>query len=185
MKRVIGLDLSLTKSGIAVIVATARGVKLVTDTVSSTGKRGDSMVQRHARITGLSKEIMHHASVADLVVVEGLFAGPNAGSLVDRAGLMWHVVGGLIRREVPVAVIAPQAMKKGIVGRAGSVKDKVDKVHVALAVAKLYPDADLGGNDSADAAALAHLGAVWLGLDVPSLAHHRAVVAEWPEMISS
>jgi crossover junction endodeoxyribonuclease RuvC len=185
MKRVVGLDLSLTKTGIAVIVAASRGTKLVTDTISSTGKRGDSLVERHARITTLSKAIMHHASVSDLVVIEGLFVGPNAGSLIDRAALFWHVAGGLIRREVPVAIIAPQAMKKGIVGRAGSVKDKVDKVHVALAVAKLYPDADLGGNDSADAAALAHLGAVWLGLDVPTLAYHRAVVAEWPEMISS
>lgn len=185
MKRVVGLDLSLTKTGIGIIVSASRGTKLVTDTIGSTGKRADTLVSRHGRITTLSKEIMHHAAVADLVVIEGLFAGPNAGSLIDRAALFWHVAGGLIRREVPVAVIQPQAMKKGIVGRAGSAKDKVDKVHVALAVAKLYPDADLGGNDSADAAALAHLGAVWLGLDVPTLAHHRAVVAEWPELISS
>lgn len=175
MKRVVGLDLSLTKSGVAVIVATSRGVKLVTDTVSSTGKRADNLVTRHARITTLAKELMHHASVADLVVIEGLFVGPNAGSLIDRSALFWWMAGGLIRRDVPVAVIPPTSVKLGIAG-----KGNADKVQVALAMAKMWPDADLGNNDSADAAGLAHLGAVWLGMDVPTLERHKQVKAEWP-----
>jgi Holliday junction resolvasome RuvABC endonuclease subunit len=176
VKRVVGLDLSLTKSGVAVIVATARNTSLVTETFSSKGKRADSLVERHARITGLGKELLHHAAVADLVVIEGLFTGPNAGSLIDRAALFWWVAGGLIRREVPVAVVPPTSLKLAIAGKGGA-----DKVQVALALAKLWPDADLGNNDSADAAGLAHLGAVWLAMDVPTLERHKQVKAEWPE----
>lgn len=174
-KRVVGLDLSLTKSGIAIVVATSRGTTLVTDTIASKGTRAASLVDRHARITTLGRDILHHAAVSDLVVIEGLFTGPKAGSLIDRAALWWWVVGGLIRREVPVAVVSPMSLKLAIAG-----SGKADKVQVALALAKLWPDADLGNNDSADAAGLAHLGAVWLGMEVPTLARHRDVKAEWP-----
>jgi len=170
-----GLDLSLTCTGIAICLETSRGTKMVTDTITSKGKRAASLVERHARLTELGNGILHHAGVCDLAVIEGLFTGPKAGSLIDRAALFWFVAGGLIRREVPVAIVPPTSLKLAIFG-----SGKADKVQLALAVQRLWPDFD-GNADMADAAGLAHLGAVWLGMDVPTLERHKTVKAEWPE----
>jgi Holliday junction resolvasome RuvABC endonuclease subunit len=176
VRRVAGLDLSLTCTGIAICVETSRGTNMVTDTSKSKGKRAASMIDRHARLTELGNGILHHAAVCDLAVIEGLFTGPKAGSLTDRAALFWFVAGGLIRREVPVAIVPPTSLKLAIAGAGNA-----DKAALAVALMRLWPDVDVTSSDVSDAAGLAHLGAVWLGMDVPTLERHRTVKAEWPE----
>lgn len=149
---------------------------MVTSTVTSKGKRAASLVDRHARLTELGDDILHHAAMCDLVVIEGPFTGPKGGSPIDRHALFWFVAGGLIRREVSVAVVAPTSLKLAIAG-----KGNADKAALAVALMRLWPDVDVTSSDVSDAAGLAHLGAVWLGMDVPTLERHRTVKAEWPE----
>jgi Holliday junction resolvasome RuvABC endonuclease subunit len=175
MRRVGGVDLSLTCTGVAVCVETSRGIKMVTSTVTSKGKRAASLVDRHERLTELGNDILHHAGMCDLVVIEGPFTGTKGGSPIDRHALFWFVAGGLIRREVATAVIAPTSLKLAIAG-----KGNADKAAVAVALARLWPDVDVTSSDVSDAAGLAHLGAVWLGMDVPTLERHKTVKAEWP-----
>jgi crossover junction endodeoxyribonuclease RuvC len=179
MRRVCGLDLSLTSTGIGLITQSARGTRMVTDTITSKGKRAASLADRYERISTLGRDIVHHAATAELVVIEGPVTGVKGGSPIDRYSLFWYVAGPLIRRGIPIAIVSPTSLKLAIAG-----KGNADKVQVALAVAKLWPDADLGNNDSADAAGLAHLGAVRLGWDVPTLERHHAVKAEWPVLMS-
>lgn len=195
MNRVVGIDLSLTSAGIAVITETDRGVRLNTEVFKSTPIRTGPMVagrngkpkptetlrDRYIRMRDHSQTIIHNAATADLVVIEGLINTPGGG-VQDRTALWWIVVGACMRRDVPVAVASPTAMKRVIVGPRPKGSGPVDKVEVALAVQKLWPDSALGNNDTADAAGLAHCGAVALGWSVTTLERHKTMVwTNWPE----
>lgn len=186
MNRICGLDLSLTSAGVAIITETDRGVRLNSEVFKSqplrtgppgkNGKPTETLRDRYIRMRDHSATIIHNAATADLVVIEGLINAPG-GAAQDRTALWWIVVGALMRRDVPVAVASPPAMKRVIVG-----KGNADKVEVALAVQKLWPDARLGNNDTADAAGLAHCGAVALRWPVQTLERHKTMVwTSWPE----
>ena len=176
MRRCVGLDLSLTCTGAAVITQRVSGDCVAnTTTVTSCGRRGDTLVDRHARLTTLGAEIVRSATPADLVVVEGPVTGTRGGSPLDRYALWWFVVGGLIRREVPVAVVAPASLKLAIAG-----SGRADKAAVAVALARLWPDVDVTSSDVSDAVGLAHLGAVHMGWPVTTLERHRQVKVAWP-----
>ena len=172
---VVGLDLSLTCTGIARI--TTPGPVVTAISIQSTGRRADTLVDRARRIDTLADKIMEGIGDADLVVMEGPSYGSQGGSPVDRHGLWWAVVGALVRSGVPVAVCAPATRAKALAGHG-----RADKAAVAAAVCRLYPDVELCNSDESDAVALAHLGAVWLSLPVPTLVRHReALVAiQWP-----
>jgi Holliday junction resolvasome RuvABC endonuclease subunit len=147
----------------------------------------ETLLDRYARLRDLSAGIVHHAAVADLVVIEGLIASPSRDrGAFDRPALWWIVVGALCRRNVPVAVASPTAMKRVIVGPRPKGSGPVDKVEVALAVQKLWPGVELGNNDTADAAGLAHCGAVAMDMAVSALERHRTMVwTEYPDITSA
>jgi Holliday junction resolvasome RuvABC endonuclease subunit len=172
---VVGLDLSLASTGVARVSSAGQ---LTTQVVESKGKRADTLVDRHHRLRGMTERILGDNSSASLAVIEGCVAVAG-GSSLDRHALWWNVVSGLMTRGVPVAVIAPSSLKKAIAGHG-----RADKVAVAMAISRMYPDDhdQLTGNDVADAAGLAHLGAVRLGWDVNALERHRDIVkfTEWP-----
>jgi Holliday junction resolvasome RuvABC endonuclease subunit len=172
-----GIDYSLTCTGLALMSQLRDGpVKLTTGTVTSKGTRAASLPDRHERITTIGKEILHFAGKAELAVIEGLTPGAKGGSPVDRFAGWWFVVGGLIRRGVPVAVVAPTSLKLAIAG-----KGNADKAAVAVAVERLWPDTEITSSDVSDAVGLAHLGAVAWGWDVSTLERHRQVKwTEWP-----
>lgn len=175
MSYVIGLDLSLASTGVARISSAGQ---LTTQVVESKGKRADTLVDRHHRLTAMTSRILAWDVPPSLAVIEGCVAVAG-GSSLDRHALWWNVVAGLMERNVPVAVIAPSSLKKAIAGHG-----RADKVAVAMAISRMYPaDQDqLTGNDVADAAALAHLGAVRLGWDVNALERHKELVkfTVWP-----
>jgi len=179
VKRIAGLDLSLTCTGVAICVQTLRETKMATSAIKSTGRKDATLLDRHERLTALGQDIIHHASLCDLVVIEGPFAGVRGGSPIDRHALFWFVAGALIRREVPVAVVAPTSLKLAIAG-----KGSADKAALSASLVKLWPDVDVTSSDVADAAGLAHLGAVALGWDVPTLERHKQVKwSEWPDSL--
>lgn len=186
MHRVVGIDLSLTSAGVAVITETDRGVRLNTEVFKSqpirtgppgkNGKPTETLRDRYVRMRDHTATVIHNVATAELVVIEGLISAPGGG-VQDRIALWWIVVGACMRRDVPVAVASPSAMKRVIAGKGGA-----DKVEVALAIQKLWPSASLGNNDTADAAGLAHCGAVALGWPVTTLERHRTMVwTNWPE----
>lgn len=186
MRFVVGLDLSLTSAGVAIITENSRRTVLNTEVFKSApirtgppgknGKPTETLRDRYVRMRDHSQTIIHYAATADLVVIEGLINAPGGG-VQDRTALWWIVVGACMRRDVPVAVASPPAMKRVITG-----KGNADKVEVALAIQKLWPNAKLGNNDTADAAGLAHCGAVALGWDVETLERHKTMVwTNWPE----
>lgn len=177
IKMIVGIDLSLTCTGLALMSQLQGGaVKLSTGTCTSKGKRAASIPDRHERLVTLGKDILHFAGRAELAVIEGPTPGVKGGSPVDRHGLHWFVMGGLIRRGVPVAVVAPTSLKLAIAG-----SGRADKAAVAAAVMKLWPATEITSSDVSDAVGLAHLGAVAWGWDVSTLQRHLDVKwTEWP-----
>jgi Holliday junction resolvasome RuvABC endonuclease subunit len=178
VKLIVGLDLSLAKTGVGIITQTVDGRCVLSHGLcTSEGKRADSLPQRHARLSQLGKDILRYAGNPKtvLVVIEGAISSPG-GSMMDRHALHWFVMGGLVRKEIPIAVIHPTSLKKVITDNG-----KADKVAVSSAMHRLWPDLDAPSSDVTDAVALAHLGAVALGWDVKTLERHKDVKwTEWP-----
>lgn len=164
---VIGLDLSLTSTGIA-------GADWA-DTLR-TKSRG------HVRLAWLRQEITERVRLADLVVVEGPSYGHGAmAGHHEMAGLWWLVTHDLWRRRIPYAVCPPAQRAMYATGKGNASKGEVrDGVRQHFGIECEGP----GRYDQADAASMAHLGLHWLGYPTTTLptSHSRALTSvTWPE----
>lgn len=174
---IVGLDLSLTCTGIATILP---GGWVQTAAITSRGKRDDTLAQRAQRIRDLADRIFDYTPPGHVeVIIESPSHGQPGGSIWDRAGLWWLIANRLIECHVPVHHAAPTTVKKWIAG-----KGNADKGAVAAAVQKLFPDLTIGTSDEADALALAHIAAVRAGYSVPTRAGHNPdgwAAVKWSE----
>lgn len=208
MPVIVGLDLSLTGSGIATVsVAGAeldgdgrtglvgysgesvgksgpenrsQPVLVDTRTIVSSGRKGAPLPSRIARIRRLRNAICDHARHADLVVVEAPAFASSTGQVWDRAGLWHHVMAAVDHLGIPYVEVAPTKVKKFATG-----KGNADKTAVAAAMSRLWPDVNPGNDNEFDSLALATLGAIRVAgraLPITVLERHREVVAgiDWP-----
>lgn len=192
--KVVGLDLSLTSSGVA-MVAPVDGLGLTclplrvtskaptTARSASTGKpTPPTLGQRAARLERIADSVLSYCIGADLVVVEQPAYSRTAGSMHDRSGLWWLVVSQLLRQSIPVAEVAPTARAKYATGNGGAGKD-----HVLASVVRRYADVEVSGNDEADALVLAAMGARHLGrpLEERIPATHLTAMTKvvWPQAV--
>jgi Holliday junction resolvasome RuvABC endonuclease subunit len=156
---VVGIDLSLTQTGLAVITD---GGLAETRTVKTTGKIADSLEQRKVRIFDIVNQIGGFVDrwLPDLAVIEAPSFGSNYGSAHDRAGLWWGTVEMLMRHHIPVAQISPKQRAKYATGNGNA-----DKKLVHGNVILTYGSADnpIKTNDEADATILAAMGSRYLG----------------------
>jgi crossover junction endodeoxyribonuclease RuvC len=172
MNHVSGVDFSLVACGVANVTAAG---EMVTHVVKSAGKRADSLVDRHQRLTHHAAQIVEAVGYADLAVIEGPSFGSVGGAQFDRYAGWWFVVSRLIEREVPVAVMPPASLKLAIADHG-----RADKAAMASAITRMYPDITVFSSDISDAMGLAHLGAVRLGWPVKTLERHRKAKCMWP-----
>lgn len=165
--RIVGIDLSLTGTGLASIVDSEPETHVVT----SKGSTDDQLTQRFNRQSNISNQVLDFvlgpvnpvfeeraARRPDLVVIESLFnSGTFAGALIDRAGLWWRIVGSLLAWDIPVVHATPGQGKKFITGDGNA-----DKGAMAMYFSKLYPgwspSTRKNANDEADAGGLASIG---------------------------
>ena len=173
---VVGLDLSLTATGIA---HTYPGGSIV-ETITSTGLRGDTTFDRACRLGYLTNKILDNLGDARLIVIEGpAYSRANPG-MHDRSGLWWLVVDAIYNRGYELAVVTPTSRAKYATGKGNAGKDQV-----LLAVARRYPDVEVTNNNEADALVLAAMGARRLGHPIDDLPKtHLAALdaAEWPDL---
>lgn len=176
MTRILGIDPSLTGTGLALVDTTDR---LVVDTWTvGTRPAGDEVARRLFRFD----EIVGHIVCLDfdMAVIEGPSLGQQRQSgTFDRAGLWWSIVRRLDDARIPVTEVAPAARARYATGKGNASKDAV-----LLAVARRYPHVDVESNDEADALVLAAMGARHLGSpidDVPKT--HTAAMdsVRWSE----
>jgi crossover junction endodeoxyribonuclease RuvC len=173
---VVGLDLSLTSTGIA-----RTGEKTWADRITPRNKTG------YDRMFYLLREILALTVDAHLVVVEGPSFGSGANARQsghhERGGLWWLVTYRLWRREIPFAVVPPATLKRYATGKGNAPKDAV----LAAAIRR-YREVDFDGNDQADALVLAAMGADHLGrpiAPVPQASRAALGAVQWPVLTST
>lgn len=179
--RILGIDPSLVRTGVAVIdnppTTAHAGI------IESTGHRGDSLTDRDTRLEHITAAVLDHRTpTTALAVIESGAFSRVGGSNWDRAGLWWRIVTRLHHHDIPVVAVPPTVLKKWATGRGNA-----DKSDVAVAVARLWPDVDAPSNDAWDALALATIAAQHLGWPVPARAHHAGSLTriDWPTVIAA
>jgi Holliday junction resolvasome RuvABC endonuclease subunit len=169
--RVAGLDISLTGTGVATLGGTT--------CIRTKGRRADSIPDRRAR----QKHIVHTAlteiGTVDLACVEGpSHASMGQAGHHDLSGLWWCIVGALVDRDIPVAVVPPMSRAKYATGKGNSRKAAV------LEAARKRYGAILPNDNEADALILRAMGMEWLGTPLAEVPDgHRAALAgvQWPD----
>lgn len=181
---VVGLDLSLTRTGVTRIICepdpaarpriTCRSVTARVRQV----KKGDephTVAERSARVRRLTGDTTALCAGADLVVVEGPSYASDTGKAHDRAGYWWLVVARLTGAGLHVVEVPPSALKMYALGKGGGAG--AGKDDVLAAVVRRYHDVEFSGNDEADSLVLAAMGARFIGqpVDDPPATHTRAM----------
>nr|WSZ96805.1 hypothetical protein OH820_15085 [Streptomyces sp. NBC_00857] len=180
--RVIGLDLSLTSTGVAG-TDWARALR--------PGRR-----RSHERMDWLCGIIRAETDAADLVMVEGAaYAQGGQAGHHELAGLWWLVTQDLWKLRIPYAVANPHHRTIYATGRANPAaghprreRSKVAKGLVRNAAVERYgvECEGPGRYDQADATVLAAMGLDWLGYPTVAVpdTHRRALEAvRWPELL--
>lgn len=161
-QRVVGLDLSLTCTGVARITNREyEGTTVQVTRVTSKPTRDPSLADRSRRLRRLAADVVTLAAGADLVLVEGPSYASNTGSAHDRAGLWWLIVGRLTGAGLNVVEVPPSSLKTYATGKGNAGKDDV-----LSAVVRRYPSVTFNGNDEADALVLAAMGARFAGFPI-------------------
>lgn len=148
---VVGIDPSLTSTGVAVIHP-EHGVHL--HRIRSKGAKTATLAERSIRLNDLAGNVLHWCDGADLVVIESPAYSNSLGSMHDRSGLWWLLVRELQHyRDISVLEVPPTTRAKYATGRGNAGKDEV-----LAAVIRRHPTLDITGNDVADALTLAAIG---------------------------
>lgn len=137
--RVVGLDLSLTATGVA------------GPTWTEVLKPGDKR-RGHERLDWLMENIASYVHSAGLVVVEGPSFGSVGRGQHERGGLWWMATSRLRKADIPTAIVPPSNLKQYITGTGSA-----SKAAVVREVTKRFPWFD-GGEDEADALVLVAMG---------------------------
>lgn len=166
---VLGLDLSLTSTG----VATASWTRPV----------------RPKKLTGYPRLRYIRGAILDLVieaaptlvVVEGPSYGSVSRSQHERGGLWWLLCEVIDDAGIPIAVAPPKNIKKYATGNGNADKDAV-----LLAACRRFGWFE-GGNDEADALWACAMGHEWLGeplVEMPTINRSTMDGVAWPAHLS-
>jgi Holliday junction resolvasome RuvABC endonuclease subunit len=171
--RVLGIDLSLTGTGLAATEPNGIGVRTIT-----TKKYGPALEDQWQRLLYIDAEIHRAVDAApDLVLIEGPSYGSTGTGTWDRAGLWWLVVNGFLREDIPVAVVPPALVKKYATG-----KGNASKAAICSTAAKRY-ERVFATDDEADAFVLCAMGLDHLGhplVMLPQLNRDALAKVQWP-----
>src|SRR5699024_1646430 len=145
-----GIDLSLTRTGVALVRSPER-VETAT-VVSKPPKTGtETLRSRYERMETIAADVLEATSGAELVGIESPAYGMrHAGKVHDRSGLWWRIVAALEARDVPVVEVSPPSRMMYATGKGNAGKDLV-----LVTAAATYKQAEVTGNDVADAVVIA------------------------------
>jgi Holliday junction resolvasome RuvABC endonuclease subunit len=170
MRPVVGLDLSLTSTGVATLPDHAIQIK-------TTAKDWPNEVRRIGHIWD---EVWLQMIEQDtpMVVIEGLSYGSVGGQAFTRGGLHYVVRLELDRRRCQVVVVPPSTLKKFVTGKGNASKELMVSTVSRRACRTISSD------DVADALGLLAFGCEWEGVPGPLgvlPAAQRAVVDKLKE----
>lgn len=162
--KVVGLDLSLTGSGVAAIYSRDTGETGVYVQEYGSKPTTADLAARGARLRKVATPVLNACQGANLVVIEDLFMGAGTGAQLDRAGLWWIIVNSLTANGLPVVAVTNNHLKMYAVGKGGG--KGTDKDAVLAQVIRRYLTVDIKSNNTCDALVLAAMGARHLGFPV-------------------
>ncbi|WP_406168980.1 Holliday junction endonuclease [Streptomyces sp. NBC_00996] len=168
--RVLGLDLSITATGICLPDGTTR-------TIKTNPKDGDRRLQQIVSEVGIALDEHEFGDASDLVVMEE--APPGLKGPAIKA---IHMVHGAVRLrlldfDTPYAVINPTVLKTYATGSTSA-----DKTAMAMAAYK-RTGREFGDDNQCDAWWLRVAGLDWLGspeFSLPVAQRDRLAKATWP-----
>lgn len=173
MTRILGIDPSLTGTGLA-LLDTDDHLVIPTETITTKGAAGATLTARRQRLerlvdTIVGKAIDHGTELA--VIETPALSKANTGTSMLN-GLWWMLVTHLAGAGIDVAEVGAGQLKTYATGKGNASKDAV-----LLAVARRYPHVDVTSNDEADALVLAAIGARLVGhaIDELPVSHTRAL----------
>lgn len=180
---VLGVDSALHRTGVAVIERAADGCRARTEVIA-TATRDNSIPDRHRRIAAVGQGVgVLVGNRAELALIEAPALDADHGNSWDRAAVWWWIVGTLLHREIPVAMVAPTTLKKW-----ATKSGRADKADVVKAMHAMWPGVPATCSDlrhhECEALAMATMCAQRLGWPVPIRAHHGASldVVKWPQL---
>lgn len=167
--RVIGLDLSLTSTGVATPADRLMTVRL------ANGMRGAE------RLATLREGILVSVPpLTDLVVIEGpAYSRALGAGHHEAAGLWWQIVCNLHTAGIPYAVVPPTVLKKYATG-----KGNATKPDMRVALLQRY-GCDVRDDNQVDAWWLRAMGLDYLGcpvVEVPKAHRDALTKVAWPEV---
>lgn len=166
---VVGLDLSLTSTG----VATSSWTRTIKTKASMRGYPRLRYIR--STILDILIETRPH-----LIVVEGPSFGSVGRGQHERGGLWWMITEVVDDAGIPIAVAPPASIKKYATGYGGGPKS--DKDMVIMAAARRF-GWFAGGNDEADALWACAMGHAWLAeplVELPSINKTALSGVDWP-----
>jgi crossover junction endodeoxyribonuclease RuvC len=175
--RVLGLDLSLSGTGIASSLGWCRAVGY-TDSKNPITKLPHT--RRLNAMRAVRDGIIHEIGSPALAVLELPAPSRSGGGAHERAWLWWEIYGHLVAHDIPVGLVSINQLKLYATG-----KGNADKKVVVDQVARRWPQWETLGNDNcADAVALMAAGLDWLGerLAVVPVRNWQALEnCQWPD----
>ena len=123
----VGIDLSLAKSGWAVVTDTGK----ILDSGLVKSKPTSSLIEETRRILKIIEDILEKVSITlpsappTIVCIEGLAFLARGTSLTQLAGLHHLLRVKCVELEWPFIVISPQSLKKFVTGSGKGDKDKM------------------------------------------------------------
>lgn len=187
-QRIVGLDLSLTATGVAAVDLAERNVRFV---LVKSPAEGDEISDTVARInTAVDRIKGAFTREPTLVIIEAPSLGSRFGKPHERAGLWWKVVDWACAEGHIVVQVRPRSRAKYIAGHrpVAAPRKGPDKREVVSASREEFPAFRALANDNvADAFGLARIGARASGSPIDSSTPQRVEVVaavRWPHEIT-
>lgn len=172
--RVVGIDPSLTGTGVAVA-----GDEITVQVIDSTGHTAASLTERWARMTTIRARVSQIVRETEpaLVVIEAPALDARHGAHLDRDGLWWMLVDEMFLGDISLVAAPPKSVKKFATGNGNASKDQM-----VAALARAFPDVDLIDNNGSDALAMAAFGRELTGESIwpkPLTKKQLAALPDW------
>ena len=170
MTSIMGIDLSLTGTGVVVVDEESINASKLIKSKPSAERTTLDEIERLLRIKAdIIQLIDQHKP--KLVLIEGLaFMAKNTTALVQLAGLNYMIREYLAIRKIPFVIVAPTTLKKFIIGKGVGQKDLM-----LLETYKKYGVSFIDDN-LCDAFALATVGVALKGENKKPLAKYQVEV---------
>lgn len=171
----VGLDLSLTSTGVAAIHSDGSAF---TTLVKSSGSSKDTVSDTARRLGDITSRILVAVEAADpdVVVIESAMFSTHKDSSAHRRAGLWWTVAQVVGSRWPLVEVAPTQLKKYATGKGTAAKEVVLMTAARKWGTDMVPD---GNFDRADALFLASMGSQYLGGSVPlKLTDYRRALLE-------